>query len=172
VSCQLSVVIGLGANLGDRLATMNEARARIGRVRGVTVRASSNVYETAPVGGPEQPAFLNAALLADCTLSPHVLLDELQRIERELGRKRDEREVRWGPRAIDLDLLWIDGVVVDDEPRLVVPHPRLIERAFALVPMLEVNPDARDPRTGAPFVSPSDPDVRRASASSEHWTTE
>lgn len=143
----MRAAIGIGANLGDRLATMREASERLARV--TTVLARSRVLETAPVGGPPQDAFLNAAVLVDYTGSPLALLDELLRIERELGRTRD---VRWGPRTIDLDLLWAGDLVVDD-PRLVVPHPRLAERAFALVPLLDVVPDARDPRTGQPYLA-------------------
>jgi 2-amino-4-hydroxy-6-hydroxymethyldihydropteridine diphosphokinase len=97
-------------------------------------------------------------------LSPLALLDELQRIEKDLGRTRGPGDVRWGPRALDLDVLWIDGVVLE-EPRLVVPHPRLSERAFALVPLLEVAPSARDPRTGAAFTPASDAGVRRTALS-------
>jgi 2-amino-4-hydroxy-6-hydroxymethyldihydropteridine diphosphokinase len=150
------VVLGLGANLADRLATMRAAVAAIRAVGGVEVVARSRVYETAPVGGVAQPDFLNAALLVECTLSPLRLLDELLRIERELGRDRTKDAVRWGPRAIDLDVLWIEDLVVDDA-RLVVPHPRLVERAFALLPLLEVAPDA-------PFVAPaSHDDVRMTS---------
>jgi 2-amino-4-hydroxy-6-hydroxymethyldihydropteridine diphosphokinase len=108
------VVVGLGANLGDRLATLRAAVTRLEAVAGVRVRARSSVYETAPVGGVEQPAFLNAAILVECTLSPVALLDELLRVERALGRTRGVGEVRWGPRAIDLDVLWIEGVVVDE----------------------------------------------------------
>lgn len=144
----MHVVLGIGSNLGDRLATMREAIARIALVPGVTIRARSRVYETAPVGGPPQPPFLNAAIAADCTLSPLAMLDELQRIEAELGRARDASEVRWGPRPIDLDILWMEGVTIN-EPRLVVPHPRLPERAFALLPLLDVAPDA-------PFDRPAD----------------
>jgi 2-amino-4-hydroxy-6-hydroxymethyldihydropteridine diphosphokinase len=147
----LRVVIGLGANLGDRLATLREAAARIGRV--ATVLARSQVYETVPVGGAAQPDFLNAAVLVDYTGSPHALLDETQRIEAELGRDRS-RELRWGPRTIDLDVLWIDGVTVDDA-RLVVPHPRLTERAFALLPLLDV-------AASAPFAAPPSPAGVRA----------
>lgn len=155
----LRVVIGLGANLGDRLATMRDAIVRIERLDGVRILARSRVYETAPVGLVEQPAFLNAAIGVNCTKSARALLDELLRIERELGRIRGAGEVRWGPRAIDLDVLWIEGVVID-ESQLSVPHPRLVERAFALVPLLDVAPDARDPRTGAAYVTLDDPGVK------------
>lgn len=155
----MRVVVGIGANLGDRLATMREAITRVERVKGLTVRARSRVYETAPVGGPPQPPFLNAAIGVECTVSPGAMLDALLGIEKELGRVRGAGEVRFGPRTVDLDVLWIDGVVLD-EPRLVVPHPRMHERAFALVPLLDVAPGALDPRTGTPLVAPADEGVR------------
>jgi 2-amino-4-hydroxy-6-hydroxymethyldihydropteridine diphosphokinase len=158
----MRAVIGVGANLGDRLATMRDAVARIERIAGLRGVARSTVYETAPVGLVDQPAFLNAAISVECTLSPRALLDELLAIEKALGRTRGASDMRWGPRVIDLDVLWMDGVVLDD-PELVVPHPRLHERAFALVPMLEVAPDAVDPRTQRAFVPVFDGDVRATS---------
>jgi 2-amino-4-hydroxy-6-hydroxymethyldihydropteridine diphosphokinase len=130
-------VIGLGGNLGDRIANLRAAVEAIDRVEGVRVVARSAVYETAPVG-PPQPAYLNAAIAIETTLTPRALLLALLDVERALGRERRER---WGPRTIDLDILTIDGVTVN-EPDLVVPHPRLVERAFAIVPLLEVAPDA------------------------------
>ncbi|MBX3224084.1 MAG: 2-amino-4-hydroxy-6-hydroxymethyldihydropteridine diphosphokinase [Labilithrix sp.] len=153
----MRVAIGLGANLGDRLATLREAASRIGRLAPIVAR--SHVWETAPVGGPPQPDYFNAAVLVEWRGAPLALLDALQQIEADLGRVR---EVVNGPRTIDLDVLWIDGQVVD-EPRLVVPHPRLHVRAFALAPMLEVAPGATDPRDGAAFVVPADPGVRALS---------
>jgi 2-amino-4-hydroxy-6-hydroxymethyldihydropteridine diphosphokinase len=139
------VVVGLGANLGDRLATMRAAVRELGRV--ATVAATSRVYETAPVG-PAQPSFLNAAvLLSSWEGAPADWLRELLAIETRLGRVRAER---WGPRTIDLDLLWAEGVAVEG-PQLTVPHPRLRERAFALIPLLEVAPAARDPGTGEAY---------------------
>lgn len=126
---------------------MRAAVGLLGQHAGIV--GKSRVYETAPVG-PAQPDFLNAAVLVETELAPEGLLDALLAIEARLGRVRRER---WGPRVIDLDVLWIDGIVVDG-PRLVVPHPHLRERAFALAPMLELVPDARDPRTGAPYVVP------------------
>ena len=150
----MRIAIGLGANLGDRLATLREAASRIGQLASIVRR--SHVWETAPVGGPEQPDFLNAALLVEWRETPIALLDALMHIEADLGRVRD---IRNGPRTIDLDVLWIEGLVID-EPRLVVPHPRLHLRAFALAPMLEVAPDAVDPRSGERFVVPTDPGVR------------
>jgi 2-amino-4-hydroxy-6-hydroxymethyldihydropteridine diphosphokinase len=145
----LRAVVGVGANLGDRLATMRRAVDMLGEVARVVAR--SRVYETAPVGGPAQPPFLNAAVLVTFDGSPLDLLERLLGIEASLGRVRTER---WGPRAIDLDVLWIDGVAVN-EPRLVVPHPRLRERAFALRPLLDVAPAARDPLSQAPYVVPT-----------------
>ena len=149
----LRAVIGFGSNLGDRLATMRAARERLAQI--AWIDAVSHVYATAAVG-PPQPDYLNAAALirypsdAGRAADPLALLGDLLAIEEGLGRVRRER---WGPRTIDLDIGWIEGIVVDDE-RLVVPHPRLKERAFALAPMLEIVPDARDPRTGAPYVIP------------------
>jgi 2-amino-4-hydroxy-6-hydroxymethyldihydropteridine diphosphokinase len=149
----LRAVVGLGANLGDRLATMRAAARALSLV--ARVEKASRVYATAPVGGPAQPEYLNAAVLVASDSSPEDLLDALLAIEAGLGRARREKD---GPRTIDLDVLWIDGVTLDTS-RLVVPHPRLCERAFALVPLLELVPDARDPRTGARYVVP-DGEVR------------
>jgi len=149
----MRVVIGLGANMDDRIATMRDAVARIDAI--APVRAASRVYATAPVGGPPQGEYLNAAVLVEWSGDAEALLEALLRIEADLGRVRHER---WGPRVIDLDVLWIDGVVVDT-PRLTVPHPRLRDRAFAVRPLLDVAPGAIDPRTGAVIVAPSG-DVR------------
>jgi 2-amino-4-hydroxy-6-hydroxymethyldihydropteridine diphosphokinase len=144
----LRVVIGLGSNVGDRIENLREAVRRIG-VRARVV-GSSRVYETAPIGGPEQAAFLNAAIAVEWAGEMLALLDVLQGIERDLGRTRD---VRWGPRTIDLDVLWIAGDVTIDDERLVVPHPRLRGRAFAVRPLLDVAPEA-------PFAVPPNQDVR------------
>ena len=113
------------------------------------VERTSRVYETAAVG-PPQPDYLNAAALVTYEGEAAALLEELLGIERGLGRVRGER---WGPRTIDLDLLWAADLTVRT-PTLELPHPRLAERAFALVPMLDVAPDARDPRTGSPYARP------------------
>jgi len=115
-----------------------------------TVEKTSRVYATAAVGGPPQPEFLNGAALVRFVGTPIALLDLLLAIEARHGRVRAER---WGPRTLDLDLLWIEDLAIDSE-RLVVPHPRLHQRAFALVPLLELVPGARDPRTGGPYSVP------------------
>jgi len=144
----LRAVVGLGANLGDRLATM---RAAVELLKDESqILKTSHVYATAPVGLVNQPDFLNAAALVRCEMAPEGLLDILLRIESRLGRLRREK---WGPRVIDLDLLWGEGVAANG-PRLTLPHPHLTERAFALVPMLELAPDAADPMTGARYVAP------------------
>jgi 2-amino-4-hydroxy-6-hydroxymethyldihydropteridine diphosphokinase len=139
-------VVGIGANLGDRLATMRAAVCELGRV--AHVERTSRVYATAPVGPVPQAEFLNAAALVLYEGTPERLLDELLAIEVRLGRVRREK---WGPRTIDLDLLWAEDVVVEG-PRLKLPHPQLSVRAFALVPLLELVPDAANPRTGQRYV--------------------
>lgn len=149
----LRAVIGFGANLGDRLAALRAALAALGRV--ARVERTSHVYATAPVG-PPQPEYLNAAALVAWEGTAEALLEALLGIEGELGRVRGER---FGPRTLDLDVLWIEGVV-QATGRLVVPHPRLKERAFALVPLLEIAPDARDPGTGEAYVAPEGDVVR------------
>lgn len=144
----MNVAVGLGANLGDRLTTLRAATEALGRIAAVT--HVSSVRESAPVGGPSQPHFLNGAVLLRWNHDLLLLLDELQGIERTLGRVPSER---WGPRAIDLDILWAERTMIYG-PRLTVPHPRLVERAFALLPLLEVCPGCIDPRTEAPYVAP------------------
>lgn len=134
----MRAVVGLGSNVGDRLATLRSAAAAIASI--ADVRGRSFVYETAPMGGVDQPDFLNAAVAIDYDGAPLALLDALQAIEAQHGRDR-AKEQRWGPRTLDLDVLWIDGIVIA-EPRLVVPHPRLHERAFALLPLHDVAPEA------------------------------
>jgi 2-amino-4-hydroxy-6-hydroxymethyldihydropteridine diphosphokinase len=135
--------LGLGCNLGDRLGTLRRCVALL-EAYGSVERVSS-VYETAPVGVTAQPMFLNcvAALVSD--LTPRELTRRAHTIERELGRVARER---WGPREIDVDLLLYDDTVVD-EPDLIVPHPHLAERAFVLVPLAEIAPEALVPGTDA-----------------------
>lgn len=131
--------IGLGANLGDTWAGLAGAVAAIAAT-GAAIEAISSAYETAPRELADQPAFLNAALRARSPLDPPDLLAAVKRIERELGR--NPGGVRYGPRVIDCDLLvWEGGPW--DEPALTLPHPRLLERRFALVPLLELDPGLR-----------------------------
>jgi 2-amino-4-hydroxy-6-hydroxymethyldihydropteridine diphosphokinase len=130
------VVLGLGSNLGDRRANLRAAIDSLPNVKAV-----SGVYETEPMGGPGgQDAYLNMAVVIESDAPPRQLLGLCHRLETALGRVRAER---WGPRTIDIDILWIDGETVD-EPDLQVPHARLRERRFVLVPLLDVAPDIVD----------------------------
>jgi 2-amino-4-hydroxy-6-hydroxymethyldihydropteridine diphosphokinase len=129
--------LGLGSNLGDRLTNLQGAVDLLASEDGVRVDASSRVWETAPVGGPDQPDYLNAVVRIETDHAPEGLLAACRRVESALGRERTER---WGPRTIDVDVLLYDERAVD-EPDLVVPHPRLAERAFVVLPLLELEPD-------------------------------
>ncbi len=125
--------LALGSNLGDRSGHLREAVAAI-----PDIVATSGVWETDPIGGPDgQGAYLNMVVQLDTALSARDLLDVCRRTEAAGGRRR---EVRWGARTIDVDILWIDGVVVD-EPDLRVPHPLMHERPFVLAPLEELGPD-------------------------------
>lgn len=137
-----TVYLSLGTNQGDRLALLRTAVARLAALGPVV---TSSCYETAPVGLTDQPDFWNIAVRLETALAPHDLLEATQRIEAELGRTRT---VRWGPRTMDIDILLYDHVVLDT-PALTIPHPRLHERAFVLVPLLELWPAAALP-AGAP----------------------
>jgi 2-amino-4-hydroxy-6-hydroxymethyldihydropteridine diphosphokinase len=132
-----AVYVALGSNLGDREAYLWQALGLLAAEPAVKVQRVSSFYETKPVGNPQQPDFLNAVVQLACALSPLELLRTLQAIEKRLGRVRREP---WGPRTIDLDLL-LFGQVTVEEPGLTVPHPRLLERDFVLVPLAEIAPD-------------------------------
>lgn len=139
------VVLALGANLGDRLAAMQGAVRLLsgpGRLRDPRL---SGVYETKPVGGPEQPGYLNAVLVGTTELAPYELLALAHEVEQEFRRTR---EIHWGPRTLDVDILAY-GDVVSDDPELTLPHPRAHERGFVLVPWAEVEPSAQLPGHGA-----------------------
>ena len=136
--------VGLGANLGDRDASIGDALRLLGGRVGVTVVAVSALRETDPVGRLEQPRFLNGAAELDTTLPPRELLEALLDVEHQLGRERRER---WGPRTIDLDLL-LYGDAELDEPGLTVPHPRMHERRFVLEPLAELEPELVIPGRG------------------------
>jgi 2-amino-4-hydroxy-6-hydroxymethyldihydropteridine diphosphokinase len=131
-----SAYLGLGSNLGDRLEHLREAVRLLAREPGVEVVRSSRVYETEPVG-PPQPAYLNAVVEVRAEGSARELLEACRRVEDMLGRVRAER---WGPRTLDVDLLTF-GEQTIDEPDLIVPHPRMHERGFVLVPLGELDAD-------------------------------
>lgn len=128
--------LSLGANLGNREETLQEAVRRIGAAESVELTAVSSVYETEPWGKLDQPRFLNLAVAVETTLSPEALLALAQKIEKELGRVRHER---WGARTIDIDILCFEGVE-RNTPELTLPHPYMTERAFVLVPLAEIAP--------------------------------
>ena len=152
------VVLALGANLGDPVATLTEAVEQLAEVDGLHLMAVSPLARTEPVGGPEQPAYLNAVVLARTTLTPRAVLAAAHLIELRAGR---ERLVRWGPRTLDVDVIQYGegtsagpraepgadrsspGVVLSDDPGLTLPHPRAHERAFVLWPWAQADPQAR-----------------------------
>ena len=141
-------VIGFGSSLGDRAGNLSLAASAIALSPGVTRCRGSRIYASPPWGGVATQAFLNAAVAFDTTLQPLDLLKLCKSIEMRLGRKSG---VRWADRVLDLDLLWMKGVVVDG-PGLCVPHPRLRQRMFALRPLLELVPNAKDSE-GTPYRS-------------------
>jgi 2-amino-4-hydroxy-6-hydroxymethyldihydropteridine diphosphokinase len=139
--------IALGSNLGDREATLKQAWSMLASL---CERARlSRIYETRPMYVADQPLYLNAVGEAASPAKPSEMLASLHRIEHSLGRDRS-REIRMGPRPIDLDILLCDAIIMD-APELTIPHPRITERMFVLVPLLELAPDLRDPRTGTPY---------------------
>ncbi len=132
-------LIALGGNLGDVRATLAEAIELLCRDGAVHLGARSSDYRTPPWGDEDQPPFVNACILVTTDLSARALLERAHAVERTLGRDR-RRERRWGPRTIDIDILSYDALVVN-EPDLILPHPRLFERAFVLVPLAEIGGD-------------------------------
>jgi 2-amino-4-hydroxy-6-hydroxymethyldihydropteridine diphosphokinase len=133
------VLVGLGGNIGDVRTTLDRAVAALCDGTEVRLVAQSSDYATPPWGVVDQPPFVNRCIAVDTVLAPRALLDRALAVERMLGRERS-REQRWGPRAVDIDLLAYDDVAVE-EPGLTLPQPRLFERAFVLVPLAEIVPD-------------------------------
>ena len=133
--------LALGANTGERKENLRRAiemiDERVGRIE-----ARSALYETAPVGFESKHLFLNAAVACRTDLTPYEVLDVTQEIERELGRRHKSVDGQYADRTIDIDLLWVEGVVMD-EPRLTLPHPRTSERAFVLCPLCDIAPKLR-----------------------------
>ncbi|MFM7064917.1 MAG: 2-amino-4-hydroxy-6-hydroxymethyldihydropteridine diphosphokinase [Actinomycetes bacterium] len=138
------VALALGSNMGDSAAILQGALDDLARLADLELIAVSHVFETDPVGGPEQPVYLNAVVVGRTALSGEDLLACTQDIEQAWDRVR---EVRWGPRTLDIDILSIDGVVCDTAD-LTLPHPRAHERGFAIVPWADVAPDAVIPGHG------------------------
>lgn len=138
--------LGLGSNMGDRLATCRQALAAIERLPDTALIGRSAFYETEPQERSDQPWFVNAVAAARTALTPRALLAACQQIERDLGRRR-ATEARFGPRTLDLDLLLYNGLVIDADD-LILPHPRLHQRRFVLAPLAELAPALRHPTLG------------------------
>nr|WP_222439445.1 2-amino-4-hydroxy-6-hydroxymethyldihydropteridine diphosphokinase [Sporosarcina sp. BP05] len=128
--------MSIGSNIGDRLYHLTEAVRALHSHDGIIVTSVSSIYETAPVGFTDQADFLNMVVCVETALTAQVLLEECQKVEHGLGRVRD---VRWGPRTADLDILLYNSESIETE-NLIVPHPRMYERAFVLIPLLEIAP--------------------------------
>ncbi len=134
--------LGLGSNIGDRKQQLLKAIDLIGNIKGIKVTKQSSIYETAPIGYTDQPNFLNLCLEIETELSPQQLLKHCLDIEQQLHRVR---EIRWGPRTLDIDiLLYSDNIIETDN--LSIPHPRMKERAFVLIPLNDIASDKKDPR--------------------------
>jgi len=144
VSAPVHAWVGLGGNVGDAIATVRAAIEALARLPDTRLLRASRLYRTPAWGVSEQADFINAVALLETSLGARALLERMLGIERSFGRERRER---WGPRILDLDLL-LHGADVIDDPGLRVPHPHLHERAFALLPLLEVSPDATIPQRG------------------------
>ncbi|MGA0208316.1 MAG: 2-amino-4-hydroxy-6-hydroxymethyldihydropteridine diphosphokinase [Candidatus Nanopelagicales bacterium] len=138
-------VIAVGANMGDASARVEQTLDVLAQRLDGELLGRSSLYRTAPVGGVEQSDFINAVAIVETSLDPRAVLDRLQALELEAGR---ERIVRWGPRTLDLDVI-AAGDLVSDDPELTLPHPRTHERAFVLIPWLEIDPSASIPGVGS-----------------------
>lgn len=136
------IYLGLGSNLGDRYANLQRAVSELQKFLKIT--ALSPVYSTEPWGDTDQPAFLNICVAAVGSLSPHDLLTRVKMIEQELGRQPSRP---WGPRLIDVDILFYDDLIISDE-KLAIPHPHIAERAFVLAPLAIIIPNFRHPQSG------------------------
>jgi len=136
--------IGLGSNIGDRIGYIQQAYKLLADTDGIEIMNTSSLYETEPVGFTEQEWFINAVIEAKSTLKPNELMHQCQRIERQLGRNRLSNEPQWSARTIDLDILLYENEIIAKN-NLQIPHPRLHQRAFALVPLLELVPDLVHP---------------------------
>jgi 2-amino-4-hydroxy-6-hydroxymethyldihydropteridine diphosphokinase len=135
----MRAIVALGSNLGDRFEYLQKAVNEINSVEEIEISKISSVYETLPVGGPEQGNYLNAVISLVTELEADELLFKLLLIELNLGR---QREIAWGPRTIDLDLIWFENQTINLD-NLILPHPRAHERCFVIKPWLEIEPDAR-----------------------------
>jgi len=138
----VEAIIALGGNLGDVPANFASSREHLGKINGLILLDSSSLYQSPPVGPPEQPDYLNAAVVLDASMTAEALLRHLQSIEDQHGRIRSPE--RWGPRTLDLDLIAYDDTLMQTA-QLTLPHPRMHERMFVLQPLCDIRPDWRHP---------------------------
>lgn len=134
--------VGIGSNVGDRVAFARRAVDDLKEVPGIDVVKVSSIYETSPIGGPPQRSFVNLVAKLETELDARQLLEATQAIEKRLGR--EPSDIHWGPRVVDLDILTF-GEDKISEPDLEIPHPRMTQRRFVLVPLLEIEPEVGDP---------------------------
>ena len=134
--------IGIGSNVGERTNFCRRAVSALDDTAEIRVTATSSLYDTEPVGGPPQRSFVNLVARIETTLGPRTLLGVCKSIERALGR--EPSDIRWGPRVVDLDVLTFGDEQINDED-LEIPHPRMLQRKFVLVPLVEIDPEAADP---------------------------
>jgi len=145
-----TVYLSLGSNLGDREENLNRAIIRITELMGISLLAESSIYNSTPIRCPEgTPDFLNKVIKIDCSIKPVQLLDSTERIEKALGRTK---KGVFSDRVIDIDILLFGDRIFSNE-RLEIPHPRMFERAFVLIPLCEIDPDLTDPQTMSSFCS-------------------
>jgi 2-amino-4-hydroxy-6-hydroxymethyldihydropteridine diphosphokinase len=144
-----SVFLSIGSNIRDREKNLQSAIKLLEKVPEIAIRKLSSIYETDPVGFEDQARFLNAVIRISTSFSPQELLDFIQKIEKKLGRKR---EIHWGPRTIDLDILLYNQENINSE-QLTIPHPRMFERGFVMIPLLEIDPNVIDTYNISNFAS-------------------
>lgn len=138
----IEAFIGIGSNVGDRAGFVRAAVGHLNAAEGIEITATSSLYETSPIGGPPQRSYVNMVARMHTSLDHRALLELTQGIEQKLGR--EESDIRWGPRVVDLDILSFDNTKIS-EPDLEIPHPRMTGRRFVLIPLLEIDPEAADP---------------------------
>ncbi|MDU9350370.1 MULTISPECIES: 2-amino-4-hydroxy-6-hydroxymethyldihydropteridine diphosphokinase [Staphylococcus] len=135
--------LGLGSNVGDRKAQLDQSIRILNETEGINVTQTSPIYETEPVGYVEQPQFLNQCIEIETSLTPHDLLKACLGTEQQLHRVRD---ISWGPRTLDVDILLFEEQIIDEDD-LIIPHPRMLERSFVLIPLNDIAPDFTEPHT-------------------------
>ena len=135
--------LGLGSNVGDRKAQLDQSIRILNETEGINVIQTSPIYETEPVGYVEQPQFFNQCIEIETSLTPHDLLKACLGTEQQLHRVRD---IRWGPRTLDVDILLFEEQIIDEDD-LIIPHPRMLERSFVLIPLNDIAPDFTEPHT-------------------------